>query len=79
MNMSSPLPDITVNLDSGIIFVNGVPDCFLTPQHAHAYTDSWIHTPQNVNVEGDAYANTDNEDVRCEGDATIIYDCVAWH
>jgi len=34
LDMDNPLLDITVNLDSGIIFVNDVPDCFLTPQHA---------------------------------------------
>jgi hypothetical protein len=75
--MHNPPLDITVTLDSGIIFVNGVPDCFLTPQHALEYLDR-IHAPQNVNVEGDAYANTDSEDARREGDATINYDCVAW-
>jgi hypothetical protein len=39
--MDHPLLDITVNLDSGIIFVNDVPDCFLTPEHAleHFYAD----------------------------------------
>ena len=40
--MDNPLLDITVNLDSGIIFVNSVPDCFLTPEHAleHFYADA---------------------------------------
>lgn len=40
--MDNPLLDITVNLDSGIIFVNSVPDCFLTPKHAleHFYADA---------------------------------------
>ena len=42
VDMDKPLLDITVNLDSGIIFVNSVPDCFLTPKHAleHFYADA---------------------------------------
>ena len=42
VDMDNALLDITVNLDSGIIFVNDVPDCFLTPEHAleHFYADA---------------------------------------
>jgi hypothetical protein len=76
--MENPLLGITVNLDSGIIFVNGVPDCFLTPQHAREHFESWANVLLEINVEGDAYANTDSEDGRREGEAVINYSCFAW-
>jgi hypothetical protein len=76
LDMDKPLSDITVNLDSGILFVDGVPDCFLTPLHALAHFESWANVAVDVNVEGDSYADADAEDY--SGAVTINYDCVAW-
>jgi hypothetical protein len=59
-----------------IIFVDGAPDCFALEVHSLEHMDSWIHTPQDVNLEGDAYANGDAEDH--SNDPVINYDCIAW-
>ena len=74
--MDKPLPDITIALDSGVLSVGGVPDCFMTPLHAQAHFDSWANVPIDVNLEADAFAAADDEYYsEC---VPIRYDCLAW-
>jgi hypothetical protein len=58
------------------IFVDGVPDCFALRIDSLEHLDRWIHTPLDINVEADAYANDDGEDH--SNDPIINYDCIAW-
>lgn len=61
-----------------IIFVDAVPDCFATLQDSREHMETWINEPLNVNPEGDAYVNADDDEECRGGDATIGYDCIAW-
>jgi len=71
--MDNPLIDITVNLDSGIIFVNSVPDCFLTPKHAleHFYADandgSDVAATMQLSITIVSLGSKGAESARCQG------------
>jgi hypothetical protein len=65
-----------ITVTEKIIFVDSAPDCFLTPLQSAEHVDSWMNTPLDVNLEGDAYAQPGDEDH--SNDAIINYDCTAW-
>jgi hypothetical protein len=59
-----------------IFFIDGVPRLFADWASSDEHRDGWIHVLLDVNVEADAYANSDDEDH--SADLTINYDCIAW-
>ena len=65
-----------VSVTDKIIFIDGVPKCFVDLAASQEHMNSWIDTPLDVNVEADAFAGDDGDDH--SADATINYGCVAW-
>jgi hypothetical protein len=61
-----------------IVFVDGVPDLIIDQAASDEHLHSWIDTPLDVNVEGDAYASGADDDEDHRIDAVINYGCVAW-
>jgi hypothetical protein len=68
--------NMEITASDKIVFVDGVPSFFADRASSNEHRDGWIHVPLDVNLEGDAYANSDDEDH--SADAIVNYDCIAW-
>lgn len=64
-----------ITVTGKIIFVDGVPDCFLTPKQSLEHLESWGLAPVDVNVGADAFADGAAE--AYIDSATIRHDCFA--
>lgn len=69
--------DIRLGEDEGIVLIDGLEDCFMTPIQALKHFDRLFNTtPLDVNLDGDAYASDDEDDVHPQH--AIDFGCIAW-
>jgi hypothetical protein len=68
--------NMEITASDKIVRVNGAPSLFVDRPSSNEHRDGWIHVPLAANLEGNGYANSDDEDHNA--DATINYDCIAW-
>jgi hypothetical protein len=67
--------DVTVS--EKIIFVDGTPDAFIDRAASDEHFSSWADVVQDINTEGDAYADGGDEADHYD-DVIINYNCLAW-